>query len=237
MADVQREIAALASPIRREILWRIWRDELPAGEIAAGFDVTPPTISSHLRILREAGLVTTRVAGTFRYYRADRDALRRVRPLLDADPKRWEPATDLAPRAGTATSLATTVVVVVELPVSAADAFRALTEGLLFSRWMGVPVKIERDVLSAEMAWGTKVRGRYEHLVPPSFIHFAWTVDDDTIPTPGTDLDAYLQLTDGRVVVHQVAEDEQQAAFMDVAWRLVLGRLRDGVEDAVSRTG
>ena len=58
MPDIQRVIVALGSPVRREILGLIWERELPAGEIAAAFAVTKPTISQHLAVLREAGLVT-----------------------------------------------------------------------------------------------------------------------------------------------------------------------------------
>ena len=73
MTDVQRVLAALASPVRREILWRIWDDELPAGAIAAAFEVSAPTISEHLAVLRDAELVTMTVDGSFRRYRARRD--------------------------------------------------------------------------------------------------------------------------------------------------------------------
>ncbi len=66
MPDIQRVIVALGSPVRREILGLIWERELPAGEIAAAFAVTKPTISQHLAVLREAGLVTARAAGTSR---------------------------------------------------------------------------------------------------------------------------------------------------------------------------
>ena len=53
-------IQALSEPHRREIL-RLVRDrELAAGEIAARFNATGPTISRHLSVLRQAGLVTER---------------------------------------------------------------------------------------------------------------------------------------------------------------------------------
>jgi len=50
-------IRALADPTRREIL-RMLRDrDLAAGEIAARFEMTAPTVSHHLSVLRDAGLV------------------------------------------------------------------------------------------------------------------------------------------------------------------------------------
>ena len=62
--------AALGEPRRREILRLVSSTELTAGEIAKRFDVTRPAISQHLRVLRDARLVTERRAGTRRYYRA-----------------------------------------------------------------------------------------------------------------------------------------------------------------------
>ena len=52
--DLQKILGALGSPVRREILASIWDRELRAGEIAAAFDVTAPTISQHLGVLRDA---------------------------------------------------------------------------------------------------------------------------------------------------------------------------------------
>ena len=82
MRDIQKVLGALTSPVRREILALIWDRELPAGEVAAAFAVTKPTISQHLAVLREAGLVTATRAGTSRRYRARPDALRGLRAAL-----------------------------------------------------------------------------------------------------------------------------------------------------------
>jgi DNA-binding transcriptional ArsR family regulator len=74
---------ALADPRRRAIL-RLVRDvERPSGDIAGHFpDVTGPAISQHLRVLREAGLVAERRAGTRRLYRARPEGLRGLREWL-----------------------------------------------------------------------------------------------------------------------------------------------------------
>ncbi|KQR52661.1 ArsR family transcriptional regulator [Leifsonia sp. Leaf336] len=61
MTDSASEIfAALAHPTRRQILQDLKDGELAAGEIAARFTATGPTISRHLSVLRQAGLVTER---------------------------------------------------------------------------------------------------------------------------------------------------------------------------------
>jgi DNA-binding transcriptional ArsR family regulator len=86
-------VDALADPVRRAILERLADGEVGAGEIADAFPISRPAISRHLRVLREAGLVTSRVAGQHRIYRLDRrplaelDAwLQRFRPLGSAGP-------------------------------------------------------------------------------------------------------------------------------------------------------
>src|SRR2546428_5486235 len=73
---------AIAEPRRREILRLIWTRELPAGRIASHFAVTRPAISQHLRVLKEAGLVSERRDGTRRLYRARPDTVAEVRRFL-----------------------------------------------------------------------------------------------------------------------------------------------------------
>src|SRR5690606_28801818 len=68
---MQGTLEAIAEPRRREILRLVRSDELPAGAIAQRFaDVTRPAISQHLKVLREAGLVTERREGPRRLHRA-----------------------------------------------------------------------------------------------------------------------------------------------------------------------
>ena len=81
MMDVA--LRAIADPRRREILALIRERELAAGEIAARFDVTRPAISQHLAVLREAGLVTERRAGTRRLYRARPSGAAELRAWLE----------------------------------------------------------------------------------------------------------------------------------------------------------
>ena len=77
-------LRALADPRRREILSLVQDRELAAGEIAGRFDVTRPAISQHLAVLREAGLVTERRAGTRRLYRARPRGAAELRAWLEA---------------------------------------------------------------------------------------------------------------------------------------------------------
>ena len=73
---------AIASPRRRQILRLVWDAERSAGEIAAASDVSWPAVSQNLRVLKDAGLIRERRAGTHRYYRTDRRALGPLEAVL-----------------------------------------------------------------------------------------------------------------------------------------------------------
>ena len=74
---------ALADSRRRAILRLVRDTELPSGAIADCFpEVTAPAISEHLRVLREAGLLSKRRAGTRRLYRARPEGLTELRQWL-----------------------------------------------------------------------------------------------------------------------------------------------------------
>ncbi len=76
-------LAALADPVRREIVELLATGERGAGEIAERFPVTRPAISRHLRVLREAGLVTREVRAQRRVYRLERASLAELDAWLD----------------------------------------------------------------------------------------------------------------------------------------------------------
>jgi DNA-binding transcriptional ArsR family regulator len=80
---VDTTLQALVEPRRREILAVLGGSELSAGEIAGHFAVTRPAISQHLAVLRAAGLVSERRAGTRRLYRARPEGVAELRTWLD----------------------------------------------------------------------------------------------------------------------------------------------------------
>lgn len=88
-------LRALAEPRRRAILRLVAADELPAGEIAAAFEVTRTAVSQHLTVLRNAGLVTERRDGSRRLYRARPEGLDGLRRFLD---EMWASSLDVARR-------------------------------------------------------------------------------------------------------------------------------------------
>lgn len=64
----QQSFKALSDPIRREILRLLQHGPMAAGDIAIRFDLSGATISHHLSILREAGLVLDEKQGKYIYY-------------------------------------------------------------------------------------------------------------------------------------------------------------------------
>lgn len=71
---------AVAEPCRREILNYLALQEKPVGDIVASLGVEQPSISKHLRVLRDVGLVHVRRDGRQKLYRTNADA---IRPLYE----------------------------------------------------------------------------------------------------------------------------------------------------------
>jgi DNA-binding transcriptional ArsR family regulator len=74
---------ALGDPTRRAVFARIARQPLPVGEIARDLPVSRPAVSQHLRILKDAGLVTDRRDGNRRIYAVERNGLAALRAELE----------------------------------------------------------------------------------------------------------------------------------------------------------
>jgi DNA-binding transcriptional ArsR family regulator len=84
-----QSLAALADPIRREVVDLLAQDEFAAGELADRFPVSRPAISRHLRVLREAGLVRVRTDGRRRLYALDPGPLRELDDWLERYRDLW----------------------------------------------------------------------------------------------------------------------------------------------------
>ena len=237
MTELQGLIDAVQSPIRREILSLLWDRERSVGEITAAFDLRPPTISQHLKLLREAGLVTMLADGNFRRYRTNQDVLAALRASIPVDASRWMPADEIPETEHASVHTARVVTAAVDVPVDAQTAYSAFADPAIYSRWLGVPVRIDDGRFSCTLEWGTRVRGRYEVEAPPDLIALRWDFEDDNVPVPGGEMVGYLRFTategGSRVEAQQLCADDAAADFMEVAWAMVLGRLREGVVAAV----
>jgi DNA-binding transcriptional ArsR family regulator len=75
---------ALGDPTRRQIFESLKTGPWSVGELAEGLPVSRPAVSQHLRILKEAGLVSDRKEGTRRLYRIDAGGLAGLREYFDS---------------------------------------------------------------------------------------------------------------------------------------------------------
>ena len=76
-------LATLADPTRRRLLERLRAGPRAVGELARGLPVSRPAVSQHLKVLKEARLVTDRAEGTRRVYQIDPQGLGAIRRWLD----------------------------------------------------------------------------------------------------------------------------------------------------------
>ncbi|WP_067706997.1 ArsR/SmtB family transcription factor [Nocardia yamanashiensis] len=80
---------ALANPTRRDILELLLEDEQSVQVIAERFDMARPSVSEHLKVLRDAGLVTEEKRGRQRFYRVEPEPLHDLQSWLDPFERFW----------------------------------------------------------------------------------------------------------------------------------------------------
>ncbi|WP_067664854.1 ArsR/SmtB family transcription factor [Nocardia miyunensis] len=88
-ANADRVFAALANPTRREILEMLLDGERTVRVIAERFEMTRPSVSEHLRVLRDCGLVGEDKRGRYRYYRVEPEPLYELRTWLSPFERYW----------------------------------------------------------------------------------------------------------------------------------------------------
>jgi DNA-binding transcriptional ArsR family regulator len=76
-------LRAIANPRRRAMLELVWDEERTAGEIASRSGLSAPAASQHLKILRDAGLVSVRADANRRLYRAEPARVVELRTALE----------------------------------------------------------------------------------------------------------------------------------------------------------
>jgi ArsR family transcriptional regulator, arsenate/arsenite/antimonite-responsive transcriptional repressor len=84
-ADLAEVFKALSDPTRVAIVNRLGTASgVCVCDLTAAFELSQPTISHHLRILRDAGLIEAERRGTWAYYRLVPEAIDRLRDVFDA---------------------------------------------------------------------------------------------------------------------------------------------------------
>ncbi len=80
--DIVKMLKALADPNRLTILEMIGNDELCSCKLLENLDISQPTISHHLRILSESGLIVGRKEAQWIHYSINRENLAKVRDYI-----------------------------------------------------------------------------------------------------------------------------------------------------------
>jgi DNA-binding transcriptional ArsR family regulator len=91
-------LAALADPTRRRIVEMLAQGQLRAGEIAQRFDMSPPAVSQHLKMLKRAHLVRARVDAQRRIYELDPAGLAELEQWLGGIRQFWQVRLDVLER-------------------------------------------------------------------------------------------------------------------------------------------
>jgi DNA-binding transcriptional ArsR family regulator len=80
---------ALADPTRRRIIESLADGESAFGDLAGQFDMSRPAVSQHLKVLREAGLVSVRKDAQRRIYRLNAEGLDQLEEWLERVRRFW----------------------------------------------------------------------------------------------------------------------------------------------------
>lgn len=86
--------AAVANPVRRELLMQLRKGPRGVTALASGFDLGRPAVSEHLQVLRKAGLVREEPRGRERYYHLDPRPLRELETWLASFSRYWNERLD-----------------------------------------------------------------------------------------------------------------------------------------------
>ena len=81
--DGEAALRALADPRRRQMLGLVWDREQSPSDLAKLCQLSRPATSQHLKVLRDADLISVRLEGNRRFYRVRADRLAELRAMLD----------------------------------------------------------------------------------------------------------------------------------------------------------
>ena len=91
---ILHSLEAIADPTRRRIVEMLAARDLTVNEIVEEFDMSTPAISQHLKVLREAGLVKSRVVGQLRIQSLNPDGLQQIQSWLGRTMNFWNQRLD-----------------------------------------------------------------------------------------------------------------------------------------------
>lgn len=95
MHNMARTFSALSDPTRLSVVEKLMQcGELPVAELLSDAEMSAPAVSRHLKVLREAGVVTQRAEGTKRYYRVAPELMRAIADWTAFHRRFWEASLD-----------------------------------------------------------------------------------------------------------------------------------------------
>lgn len=165
-------LAALADGTRRSIFESLAREPQSVGSLSGTLPVSRPAVSQHLKVLAEAGLVTSRQEGTRRIYAVQPDGLDQLRAWVEA---MWDTALDRFEEAAREehTTMTTTtpaiepIVKVRQLAIPPERAFRLFTEGM--ATWWPIQthsIGAAEGTLPATIRFDGRIGGRVTEVGP-----------------------------------------------------------------------
>ena len=83
-------LAAVAHPVRRDLLARVREQPVRVTELAAGFDISLPAVSRHLKVLESASLITRRIVGRDHFITASEPGWRSLAQWVERESVAWE---------------------------------------------------------------------------------------------------------------------------------------------------
>ena len=92
--SLDRALAALADPTRRQLVERLAKGPTRAGALASGFSISRPGVTKHLGVLVDAGLVDVSREGRMMIYRLAPGGIEPIRKWMDEASRMWDEALD-----------------------------------------------------------------------------------------------------------------------------------------------
>src|SRR4029079_18791417 len=181
-------VAAVAEPNRRRLLQLLGPGEQTVSQLASHFTVSKSEISQHLGVLADSGLVTSRRAGKFQYYRLNARGMAALRAELDSfwtrDVERL--ARDARALREKETSMPCEKSVLV--PLNADETFALITQPDRLRRWQVITARVDLRA-GGGYRWtvipGTSPAGTFTEVEPGRRVVFTWGWEGSAELPPG----------------------------------------------------
>jgi uncharacterized protein YndB with AHSA1/START domain len=242
---------ALAHSVRRGIVERLAHGPATVREAAAGFDVSKPAITKHLRVLEDEGVITREVVGRTHRLILNPAALVEAVDWVDRQRALWERMfgtvedylveKEEEAMAGTADTKTAIVEIERTYRARAEDVFDAWTNPEVIKRWWHPGPDWDTATAEVDLRVGGQLlvvmrdahgdeytgRGQYTVVDRPSRLAWTWHGEEGEAGT-GSQLDLHLVEHDGHTtvtLVHRGLPEGRPAAEFNEGWNLILDNL------------